>query len=364
MDDRRRGLPPLVLIAPAMATMLIATWTGLIRLGWSWSIPRIDWILLHGPLMIGGFLGVVIGVERAVALGNRWTFLGPLLTAAGSSLLLAGAPGPWGAMLITAGSAHLLVVFAAIMRIHTAAYTVVMAGGALMWAFGNALWLTGRTIPSVVYWWAGFLVLTIVGERLELGRVLPIKPRIRLVLYLACAGFAAAMLVSLFRFDLGVRLVGVAWLAMALWLARFDIARRTIQTEGLSQFMAACLYSGYLWLAVAGVLLMMRGGVVAGFAYDAILHAVFVGFAISMMFGHAPVIFPAVTGRAIAYSPSFYAHLALLLVSLLVRVMGDLTWNVPMRKWGGLFNAFAILLFLALTLRAARRSSNPDKCSG
>lgn len=357
MDEPRRGIPPLLLIAPAMATMLVATWAGLVRLGWSWSIPRADWILLHGPLMISGFLGVVIGVERAVALGKRWTWLGPLLTAAGSILLLAGAPGPWGPLLITAGSAHLLVVFAAIARIHAAAYTLVMAGGALMWAVGNALWLLGNMIPTVVYWWAGFLVLTIVGERLELGRVLPIKPRIRLLLYLACGLFAGALAIALFRFDFGVRIAGAAWLAMALWLARFDIARRTIKTEGLSQFMAACLFSGYLWLAVAGALLMMHGGVLAGFAYDAILHAVFVGFVISMIFGHAPVIFPAITGRAIAYSPLFYTHLALLHASLLVRVAGDLMWNLPLRKWGGLLNAVAILLFLALTLLAARGRS-------
>lgn len=355
MDEPRRGVPPLLLIAPAMATMLVATWAGLIRLGWSWSVPRADWILLHGPLMVSGFLGVVIGVERAVALGKRWTYLGPVFTAVGALLLLAGAPGPWGPLLIAAGSAHLLLVFAAIARIHAAAYTAVMAGGALMWAIGNALWLSGRMIPTVVYWWAGFLVLTIVGERLELGRVLPVKPRIRLLLYIACSVFAGALLISLVRFDIGVRLAGAAWLAMALWLMRFDIARRTIKAEGLSQFMAACLFSGYFWLAVAGGLALLHGGVLAGFAYDAILHAVFVGFVMSMIFGHAPVIIPAVTGRSIAYSPLFYTHLALLHASLLIRVTGNLLENLTARKWGGLLNAVAILLFLVLTLRAARR---------
>ncbi|HMP75012.1 MAG TPA: hypothetical protein PKE12_01830 [Kiritimatiellia bacterium] len=340
-------------IAVAMAAMLIATWAGLVRLGWMWPVPQPGWVLHHGPLMVCGFLGTVIGVERAVALGRRWTFLGPLFTATGTALLLLGVPGAWGPMLIAAGSVHLLFVFAAIARIHAAPYTAVMAGGALLWAVGNALWLSGRPVPYVVFWWAGFLVLTIAGERLELGRVLPTAPRIRLLLYAACAVFALGLLVALAHHDAGVRIAGFGWLGIALWLLAFDVARRTVKTSGLTRFIAVCLIAGYVWLAIAGVLALVHGGALAGFAYDAMLHAVFVGFVISMIFGHAPVIFPAVTGRALPYSPWFYGHLALLHVSLLVRTAGDLTGQLALRKWGGLLNAVAILLFLALTLRGA-----------
>ena len=336
-----------------MAAMLIAMWAGLVRLGWTWPVPQPDWIVHHGPLMVCGFLGTVIGVERAVALGRRWTFIGPMLTAAGTALLLLGTRGAWGPMLITAGSVHLLFVFAAIARIHAAPYTAVMAGGALLWAIGNALWLSGRPVPFVVFWWAGFLVMTIAGERLELGRVLPTAPRIRLLLYAACVLFAAGLLVSLVHYDAGVRIAGLAWLGIALWLLAFDVARRTVKTSGLTRFIAVCLIAGYVWLAIAGMLALVHGGVLAGFVYDAMLHAVFVGFVISMIFGHAPVIFPAVTGRALPYSPLFYSHLALLHGSLIVRTIGDLTGQLAVRKWGGLLNAAAILIFLALTVRGA-----------
>ncbi len=355
MPDRGRGISPLFFLVPAMAALLAALWSGLVRLGWVWPVPQQTWVLLHGPLMVCGFLGTVIGVERAVALGKRWTFIGPLFTAAGAVAMLAGAPGMAGALLITAGSVHLLFVFAAIARIHAAPYTAVMAAGALMWAVGNAMWLAGRPIPLAVFWWAGFLVLTIVGERLELGRVLPIAPRIRLLLYAACVVFAGGLLVSLLHYDAGVRIAGLGWLWMAMWLLLFDVARRTVKTSGLTRFIAVCLISGYGWLAVAGVLAIAYGAVLAGFIYDVLLHAVFVGFVISMIFGHAPVIFPAVTGRAIAYSPLFYSHLALLHVSLLARAAGDLAWNLPLRKWGGLMNAVAILLFIALTLVKGRK---------
>lgn len=38
-----------------------------------------------------GFLGTVIGLERAVALGSRWTFAVPLLSGGGAIVLVAGA---------------------------------------------------------------------------------------------------------------------------------------------------------------------------------------------------------------------------------------------------------------------------------
>jgi hypothetical protein len=42
--------------------------------------------------MVCGFLGTLIGVERAVALGSLWPYAAPLLTAVGALCLLAGLP--------------------------------------------------------------------------------------------------------------------------------------------------------------------------------------------------------------------------------------------------------------------------------
>jgi len=77
---------------------------------------------------------------------------------------------------------------------------------------------------------------------------------------------------------------------------------------------------------------------------------VFVGFVISMIFGHAPIIFPAVLGVPISFRPAFYIHLVLLHLSLIVRVTGDLANAHAVRMWGGLLNEVAILLFLAMTI--------------
>ena len=35
--------------------------------------------------------------------------------------------------------------------------------------------------------------------------------------------------------------------------------------------------------------------------HDALLHAPFLGFVMAMIFGHAPVVFPALTGRPLPY---------------------------------------------------------------
>ena len=87
------------------------------------------------------------------------------------------------------------------------------------------------------------------------------------------------------------------------------------------------------------------------------LHAVFIGFVMSMVFAHAPVIFPAVLGVSLQYSQAFYLHVAVLHVSLVLRVVGDFVdvlgrWRV----WGGLLNAAALLLFLFNTARATALS--------
>jgi hypothetical protein len=265
-----------------------------------------------------------------------------------------GLPGSIGPVLITLGSLGLVLVFGLILSIETAIYTVTMAGGALLWLVGNSLWLTGWPIYTVVYWWSGFLILTIAGERLELGRVLRLSRTVQIFFVAAIALFLIGLIVSLAAFDTGVRLAAGGLIVLTLWLLRYDVARYTVRKSGLTRFIAVCLLTGYGWLGVSGLLGLIFGGVTAGPYYDAILHAVLVGFVMSMIFGHAPIIFPAILGRFIPFRTVFYTHLALLHVSLLLRVGGDLALWLPAREWGGLLNVAAILLFMVNTVWAMR----------
>lgn len=355
---RRFNLPFLLL---AVLALLAALWAGLLRLGWALPVWPHNLAMAHGPLMIGGFLGTLISLERAVGLsglatGRRWTYAAPALAGLGALLTLLGVSGAVGPLLITLGSAVLLAAMLMILRIQVTWHGAVMALGGVAWLAGNALWLAGRSVAQVELWWAGFLLLTIVGERLELNRLLRPTRAARLAFAAATALFLAGLAASLVSPLAGTRLAGLGMLALAAWLLNFDIARRTVRKPGLTRFIAVCLLSGFGWLAVAGVLSLLFGGDTAGLHYDARLHSLFVGFVVSMIFGHAPIILPAVLGLPLRFGGRFYAPLILLQASLALRVAGDLAGWFEARRWGGLLNEVALLLFLLWIAQAVRRS--------
>jgi hypothetical protein len=359
---RRINLPFILL---AVLALLAGLWAGLIRLPWALPPLRPALPMAHGPLMVSGFLGTLIGLERAVGLsalgaGQRWTYAAPALAGLGGLLLLSGMPGVAGPLLITWGSAVLLAAMLAIVRLQPLLHTWVMALGSLAWLGGNLLWLSGWTVAGVSLWWAGFLVLTIVGERLELSRILRLSTGKRAAFLAGLAIFMGGVLLSAWAYALGARLASLGMLALATWLLAFDIARRTVRKAGLTRYIAAALLAGYFWLAVAGMLGLRFGGETAGLHYDAFLHSIFVGFVFSMIFAHGPIILPAVTGLPLTFHRGFYGPLVLLQASLGLRVAGDLLASFPLRRWGGLLNEAAILLFLAVLMLAiiqGRRSS-------
>jgi hypothetical protein len=219
-------------------------------------------------------------------------------------------------------------------------------------------------VYRLALWWAGFLVLTIAGERLELSRLVRVSPVGRAAFLVAVTILGIGLVIGLAAPGAGARVTGTGCLALAAWLARHDVARRTVRQPGLTRFIALCLLSGYVWLAVGGVLAIAYGGVAAGPGYDAILHALFLGFVFAMIFGHAPIIFPAVLGVPVGFRPAFYGHLAVLHASVALRVAGDVTGWMPGREWGGALNALALGLFLASTLTSVLRPAGrpaPDR---
>lgn len=341
--------------------LLAALWAGLLRLGWALPSPVATLPAAHGPLMIAGFLGSLISLERAVALTTvfktRRVFLVPALSGLGALALILGATQN-GAILIWLASAGLTILFAALLRRHRVLFTWMLLAGAAAWFVGNGLWALGRPIHLAVWWWAGFLVLTIAGERLELSRITRLTPNQQKAFAVSAAILAAGLFLTFVRYDAGVRLVGLGELLLAAWLLRYDIARRTIRQTGLPRFTAACLLSGYVWLAAGGVFSIVFGGVSAGPLYGAMLHAVFLGFGFAMIFGHAPIIFPAVMQISLPFRPRFYIHLGLLHITLLLRVVGDLAPSPPARQWGGLLNVIVLLFFLINTATAVQRKDS------
>ncbi len=349
------------LLGISLLLLLAAIWAGLVRMGWRWPVLLPTLPLSHGPLMVSGFLGTLIGLERAVAIRARWAYLGPSATALGALLLILGIGGSLGALLITLGSLVLLLVFIFILRQHFALYTVTMTLGALVWLGGNLFWLSGWPIYRIVLWWAGFLILTIAGERLELARLLSLSRAKNAAFVGSIAVFMSGLVISMLNFDLGTRLAGLGMVFISIWLLRNDIARHTVKKSGLPRYSAVCLLSGYVWLVVAGLISLGFGGMVAGMRYDAFLHAIFLGFVFSMLFANAPIIFPAILGGPVLYSPFSYVYLILLQVSLLGRLVADLAGLWQFRLWMGILNGVALLLFIGTMMVLTVRSRLAEK---
>jgi hypothetical protein len=339
--------------ALGVLALLAGLWAGLIRIGWPLPPLQPALPLAHGPLMVSGFLGTLIGLERAVAFGRPAAYAVPLISGAGGLALLAGAPAPAAPALMALASAGFAAIVASGFARHPAIFTGVMGMGALVWLTGNALWLAGAPVYGVAPWFGGFLLLTIVGERLELSRLARPAPLSRGTFLAAVAVYLLGLLVTFGAPQIGERLEGLGMLGLALWLLCFDIARYTARQPGLPRFIAVSLLSGYVWLGIGGVLWILFAGSIAGPFYDAMLHSLFLGFAFTMIVAHAPIIMPAVLGGTVRYRADYYAPLALLNLSLIVRLCGDLGGRGDVRQWGGLLGVVAVLAFLASTMRTA-----------
>ncbi len=343
------GRVPFLILAAV--GLVVGVGAGLARFGWSVPAIAVTVATLHGPLMIGGFFGAVISLERAVAVGRPWAYLGPLLAGLGSVAAVAGATAIV-AWLFVAGSCVLLVGTLDIFRRQRALFTFTLTLGALCWLVGNALWAAGASVDAAVPWWLAFLILTIGGERLELSRFMPPSPTARAMFVAILATIGGGLLGG--RSAWGPLMFAAGLLGLSVWLLKQDIARRTVRNQGLTRFIAVCLLSGYAWLAIGASVVLVAGGLAPGSrAYDAALHAFALGFVFSMVFGHAPIIFPAVLRVAIPYHRYFYVPLALLHISLLVRVAGDAMGRFEWARAGGLLNAVALAAFVLGSLTAA-----------
>lgn len=327
---------------------------GLLRAGVAVPLPAAEaaWpaqaVLGHAFLMMSAFMGSVIGIERAVAVKHRAAFAAPLLSMGAGVALLTGSPRA-AAWLAVAAALVFVGVNLVVVERQRAPHTVLLLLGALAWLVGNLLLGLSPNATIAIPWWFSFLVLTIAAERLEMTRLMRRRRGTAAALYVCIAGVllgAGAFAVSPIE---GGLLFGMALIGLAAWLVAFDIARRTIAAHGLSRYMAVCLLLGYGWLGIAGAAWM--GTSLGHPLRDMALHALGLGFVVSMMLAHAPVILPAVARIKVDFGGFFYVPLALLHGSLVWRLFVAPLQGVGPGA-GALGNALAIALF-ALTMVGA-----------
>jgi hypothetical protein len=305
---------------------------------------------VHGQVMVLGFLGTLISLERAQSLGRAWGYLAPALFGAGALALVSPAPLLLGQLLHIEAAVLFLAVYIVLWRRAPRALVAVQVLSAVL-ALGGAAVALLIDVPAALPWLAGFIVVTIAAERAELAALVMGPSADRWVLGLAAA-LTVTALAALVLPSIGTRLFGLAVLATAAWLVVHDVVRRQLRLSGQRRYLAVALLAGYVNLAVAGAVLTWFGLPGGQGPYDVVVHGVFLGFAVSMVMAHAPVILPAVLGRPLPYRPVLWVPLVLLHAGLLVRFVGALSGLTAVWQAGGVATVVAMIAFLltAVTL--------------
>ena len=329
----------------AAAGLLAGLYSGLVRLGLlSFGNPPVSPIA-HGPLMVNGFLGTLIGLERAAALEKKWAYAAPVFLAASTILLLVNFHLPFNWTLII-GSIGLTFVMGYLYYLQPKIYHLIMALGAASLLVGNIFFVLHYPIYELVAWWAAFPLLTIFGERLELNRIMrPPKPA-QHIFTILIVGWTIALVITHIDRTIGWSVASLLLIGIAGWLIRYDVARKTIKSIEWTKYSAISLLTGYGWLILAGLFGLWYGFPTAGPIYDGLLHMLFVGFVFSMIFAHASVIIPSLSGKLVPWHYYFYLPLILLHGFLFVRITGDIMGLSQVRIVGSYGNVAAILLFL------------------
>jgi len=343
--------PRLAMAFLVAGPLLAAIAGGLLRAGADWpgllGSPLVGQAAgFHAALMLSAFLGAVIAIERAVAVKLRWAFAAPV-AAGGSGVFMLMGRFDAAALLGVAAALVSVAVHLVVLKRQRAGHTALLLVASLSWLVGNVLFAAGQGLVATLPWWFLLPVLTIAAERLEMTRLTRRHALAYPVLLTVVAALLAGAAMSAAAPVAGGVLFGAALSALALWFGLFDIARRTLFAHGLARYMAVCLLAGYAWLAVAGIAWV--GMVLGGAGRDLALHALGLGFIVSMVMGHAPVILPAVARVKLLFGPWFYAPLLALHGSLLLRSIGGLG-HADLRTLGAELNAAALALFVATLL--------------
>ena len=334
-----------IFLAFAGLSLLVGLAAGAALLGLN-ATPGASFAADHGPLMVFGFLGGAIGLERTVAVRTTWAWAGPVCHVAGVLGILAGLPRGVPAVFFAAGFLVLGFIYVTIYRRQASLAIVVQAAGVIGGVAAAALWAMGPGFAAAMPLCALYAVATIIGERMELARVTMAGTRAENQLTLLVLGLAAASVIYVLAPAVGYRVMGLVLIVIAAATARVDVAKNLVRSKGLPRYSAACMLAGYAWLALGGYFWLLYGQA-TGFAYDASVHAIFLGFVMSMIFAHAPIIITSVIRRRLPYRAALYLPVGLLHGGLAVRVLADCAEHNTAFQTGGVVTIVAVLAFIA-----------------
>ncbi|MHA7130175.1 hypothetical protein [Algoriphagus namhaensis] len=336
-------IQPYLLLPLILLVLVLGLTGGSIRMGAQW--PDLPGMAAgHGLLMTGGFLGALISLERAVVMKQRFWYLVPLFAILTLPLLSVGEQTyAVGSLLLSA--LGLIAMMHLHYLKHPRLHTALLYIGAACWLVGN--WMVGyqELQAAGVTWWMGFILFTIVGERLELSQFLPVPTWARQALLVLLMLYFIGILLPFH--GSGKFLLGISAGLIALWLLRFDMARISVRHSGQFRYTGLGLLVGYLWLGLHGLILLF--GSTHLFYYDLMIHSFFLGFVFSMIWAHAPIILPGVFQVKISpYHPILWWTWTAFQFTLLARVVCTLAEAGMLRKTFGISKAVLILIQFGL----------------
>ena len=220
-----------VFVLLAIASLLLGMWTGLTRLGW--DIHHLNATAHHGAIMVGGFLGTLISLEKAIPLQKKISLVIPVISASSIVFFLSG-DFSYSLLALILASIGLCIIYGVYLIRQYDLTLLLMFLGALFWMVGNILLLTRNFYPLAFPWWMAFLLFTIVGERLELSKFLPVTKINKNVLMSFLGIFLMGVLLPFHSY--GAYFSGISLILISAWLIRFDVVRITIKKKGLTRF--------------------------------------------------------------------------------------------------------------------------------
>lgn len=334
----------------AIILMLLAITAGLERGGLHSTNLNLVHPLgnLHFLIFFAGFFGTLLSVESAVGQGKKLLFLIPATIIVG--LILYIATGFW--LLLVAGSLAFSIPSIIVFKTRREYITFLLA--CFLFALGTILYVFDFYYPSAIAY-IYFLTFYILAERLELAKIVGADKRSFRHFLSNEIIVVGLVFFSIYDAFIALRILGAVVFLLTFWFFSNDLARKTIKTREPAKYSAIAMLSGYFWLAFGNLLFLISPSTFWGEG----IHSITLGFVFSMVFAHAPIIFPNVGKFKFIFSKILYIPFLLLHISIMLRV---LSYLLPTIKTISLhLNYSSIILFFVtffiLVVRSKAKSA-------
>ncbi len=330
----------------------------------------------HGAIMVFGFLGTAISMERSVAFraGSaskpKWGFIAPILSALGvfvfmgEMLRIVPMPAVWQLYPATLWALSMLMLSAVYIGIWFRQHSmsvIIQVMGSFVGFCGAALWARGINASILAPWWMVFLTLTIVGERLELSHATVLDGHVEPTLLSATIAIVLSLPIQLMMPSIGFVCFGLSMGVLLVTMLINDTARRTWNKPRLTGFMGTCMLVGYVWAILASLVWVFAPNGGTDYWADFSIHALAIGFVLSMVAAHVCVIVPAIVRRPMPYHWVIWIPWGILQLGLLLRFIGTVQTVTLLWQVGDAINVAGVLCLMicivGLTIYGSRKAA-------